>query len=226
MTETAATAEVKELVDAAASLLRRESMLKIATKYPPKIALALAKSLSGEFISDTDLRMAQLKFEDMLDHAAGEEALTGERIASDIASKRSNRLAAAGKEQIQAASSERTRMTERILQSDAVLEHAERRSAELEERNRALEASQGLEGRKVARAVIITVGVLGTLGLAAIHFWWFAAGTALSTLLFLPQSKKWVSDKQLGVGTLLLSLLPESIALIELLPIVRGALGY
>lgn len=217
MTETAPAAEIPDLVNAAASYIRQESMMRIATKYPPAIALTLAKSLSGEYSSATDERVAQLpSLADMLEHASAGETVTGERLASELVSRRSNRLAAAGKEQNDLASLERERLDIALTRSTTVVseEHAARVAAEA--RVAELEAERSLAGRKVAVGVIVTIGLAAILGFAVIHFWAFALGTAVGLVFFLRQSGEWLRDPGIRGWHLMWALAAELLGIWDL----------
>ena len=217
MTEAAPAAEVRELIEAAASYIRQESMLRIATKYPPSVALALAKSLSGEFVSKTDERLAQLSLADMLDLNANGETITGERIISEITSRRTNRLAAAGLEQQDAASKERVRLSEAIVQSTFAIDVAKNAQNTAEIKLARLEAREQLAARRTIRAIITTVGVAVTVLLIVLQFWGFAGGTAFSTVVFFILSRAWIREPNATFGALFLSLIPEVLGAIDVI---------
>jgi len=215
MSETAPAAEVADLVEAAASYLRQESMYRIATRYPPATALTLAKSLSGEYVSSTDQRVAQFaSLSDLLDKTASGETVTGERIASELVSRRSDRLAAAGKEQLALTALERTRLDAVITRSTTVVteEHDARVAAE--SRAAQLEAQQALGGRRVFAAVAITLGLSVAVLLAVLHFWIFMVATLAGTAVFANQSRDWTKDRTLGHAQLLWALIPGGLSLV------------
>jgi len=217
MAEAAPRTDIPELVQAAASFLRQESMLRIATKYPPAIALTLAKSLSGAYSSATDERVAQLaSLSDMLEQTSNGVTVTGERLASELASRRSNRLAAAGREQVDLATLERVRLDAAITRSTTIVTEEHEARVRAEDRANALEEQNSLSGRRVATAVVITAAVAVIVIFVILHFWAFALGTLLSTLLFVRQSRGWVSTPTIRPSHLLWALLPELVGVYDI----------
>lgn len=84
-------AELLELASASADQLIHEAMWVIPTRFPPDVALSLALKLaprSGG--SDTDMRVAQLTIDEVLDDADAES--TAVRVASKVMASRVNRL--------------------------------------------------------------------------------------------------------------------------------------
>jgi rRNA-processing protein FCF1 len=217
MAESAPATEIPQLVAAAASYVRQESMLRIATKYPPAIALTLARSLSGDYSSATDTRVAQLgTLGEALDHLASGESPTGERLVSELAARRSNRLAAAGKEQIDFAALERARLDEALVRNAAVVSHEHDARLGAEERVRELEAAAGLESRKIGTAVILTASIGLVIVFVMVQFWAFAVGTAMSAVVFAVLSKSWRKNPDADTGPLFLALIPEIIGVIDI----------
>lgn len=217
MTESAPAAEIPQLVAAAASYMRQESMLRIATKYPPAIALTLARSLSGDYRSATDTRVAQLPtLGEALERAAAGEKVTGERLASELAARRANRLAAAGREQIDFTALERSRLDEALTRNTAVVDREHLARVGAEDRVRELETSAALVDRKVVSAVILTALVALTILFIVINFWAFAVGTVLSAVVFAILSRSWRTDKHADTGPLFLALIPEILGVIDL----------
>lgn len=212
MTETAPAAEIPDLIAAAASYVRQETMLRIATKYPPAIALTLAKSLSGSHTSTTDERLAQLSLGAMLQRASDGETVTGEKLVSELVSRRSNRLAAAGKEQVDLVVLERARLDAAITRSTTVMSEEHKARLEAEERASRLEADNALVTRKVITAVVVTAGVALTIILCIIQFWTFAAGTAIATAVFAGQSREWAANREANPWQLAWALVPEALA--------------
>lgn len=216
MTESAPAVEIPKLVASAAAYLRQESMLRIATKYPPAIALTLARSLSGEYTSSTDVRVAQLPtLGELLERTASGESPTGERLASELAGRRTNRLAAAGRQQIDMAALERLRLDEAITRTTAVVDHEQSAREAAEGRVRTLEAAARLSDRRVIAAVIVTALVAVAVVFAVVHFWAFAIGTVLSAVVFAIFSRHWVKDVDAGIGTLLWAVVPEVLGFID-----------
>jgi hypothetical protein len=80
VTETASAPEVRDLIEAAASFLRQEAVLRIAVKYPPDVALNLARTLEQGGASETDFRVAQLTLVDLLNGASGQTQNSGSRF--------------------------------------------------------------------------------------------------------------------------------------------------
>lgn len=216
MTESAPAVEIPKLVASAASYLRQESMLRIATKYPPAIALTLARSLSGEYASSTDVRVAQLPtLGELLERTASGQSPTGERLASELAGRRTNRLAAAGRQQIDMAELERSRLSEAITRTTAVVDHEQSARETAEERVRALEADAKLNHRRVVAAILTTSIFALAVVFVALNFWSFAIGTVLSAIIFVILSRHWVRDAAAGIGTLFWTAVPEVLGLID-----------
>lgn len=223
MTESAPAVEIPKLVASAASYLRQESMLRIATKYPPAIALTLARSLSGEYASSTDVRVAQLPtLGDLLERTASGQSPTGERLASELAGRRTNRLAAAGRQQIDMAELERSRLSEAITRTTAVVDHEQSARETAEERVRALEAAAKLNHRRVIAAILATSIFALAVVFVVLNFWSFAIGTVLSAIVFVILSRHWVRDADAGIGTLFWTAVPEVLGLID----VAARLGW
>lgn len=227
VTETAAAPEVRDLIEAAASFLRQEAVLRIAVKYPPDVALKLARTLEQGGASETDFRVAQLTLVDLLDGASGQTIHSGESISTFVASKRSSRMAAGAATQRQAFESERRRMTQTVSRSAAELsvesrarEAAERASADSEAKIEALQAEKvqaekdrveyvALNGRRTVRvavvvAAVIAAGLLFVLGLPG-----FGVGTLVGLFIFLNQAREWAADRSVGSARLLVALIPE-----------------
>jgi predicted nucleic acid-binding protein len=217
MAGAAPAAEIPALVASAAAYIRQESMLRIATKYPPAIALTLARSLSGEYSSETDLRVAQLSsLGDMLEQAAAGQSRSGERLASELAGRRTNRLAAAGREQVDLVALERARLESVINKSTVVVteEHAAR--IEAESRLAELQKREGLGGRRtVAAAILVGIAALAVI-FAIIGFWTFVLGTVISGVAFFFLSRRWSRDSNVGFGSMLWSIVPEAVGLIDI----------
>jgi hypothetical protein len=216
MTESAPAVEIPKLVASAASYLRQESMLRIATKYPPAIALTLARSLSGEYASSTDVRVAQLPtLGELLERTASGQSPTGERLASELAGRRTNRLAAAGRQQIDMAELERSRLSEAITRTTAVVDHEQSARQTAEEKVRALEAAAKLNHRRVIAAILTTSIFALAVVFVVVNFWAFAIGTVLSAIIFVILSRHWVRDADAGIGTLFWTAVPEVLGLID-----------
>ncbi|WP_157802872.1 hypothetical protein [Compostimonas suwonensis] len=217
MTESAPAVEIPKLVASAAAYLRQESMLRIATKYPPAIALTLARSLSGEYTSATDVRVAQLPtLGELLERTASGQSPTGERLASELAGRRTNRLAAAGKQQIDMAALERSRLDEAITRTTAVVDHEHSAREAAESKVRALEATAKLTDRRIIAAVVLTAIVGVAVVFVVLHFWAFAAGTVISAIVFAILSRHWVKDPDAGIGTLFWTAVPEVLGFIDI----------
>lgn len=216
LTEAAPAAEIPELVAAAASLLRQESMLRIATKYPPAIALTLAKSLSGEYSSSTDVRVAQLaSLGELLEHASAGETVTGERLASEIAARRTNRLAAAGREQLDLNALERARLDAAVTRSTTVITEETAKRVAAEKRSEELEKRMSLWPRRVALGVLMTAAVGALVIFAVIGLPWFVVGTALALALLGIIGRKWVTDPSTKLWHLALAAVPEVLGILD-----------
>jgi hypothetical protein len=216
MTETAPAVDIPDLVRSAASYIRQESMLRIATKYPPAIALTLARTLSGEHTSATDVRVAQLSLGEMLEQTAAGQGPTGERLASELAGRRANRLAAAGKEQVDLVALERARLDAAITRSTTVVseEHAKRIAAE--ERADKFERRDKLSRRRsVVVGFVVGIVAVGVI-LALAGLWAFVVGTGIALVLFVTLSRRWLRDPAETFGILLWAALPEALGLIDI----------
>lgn len=218
LTAVAPAAEIPDLVSAAASLLRQESMLRIATKYPPAIALTLAKSLSGEYSSSTDERVVQLaSLGDLLEHASAGETVSGERLASEIAIRRTNRLAAAGREQVDLVALERARLDAAITRSTTVVSEETKKRKAAERRVTDLERSAVLWPRRVVLGVLFSamigaVVVFGVLGLL-----WFALGTALGAVVLAIVGYQWATEPNVRFWRVLFALIPQGFGVVDVI---------
>lgn len=217
LTESAPAAEIPELVSAAATLLRQESMLRIATKYPPAIALTLAKSLSGEYASTTDDRVVQLSsLGELLEHASAGETVTGERLASEVAARRTNRLAAAGREQIDLAALERSRLDAAVTRSTTVISEETAKRVAAEKRADLLEQSVRLAPRRVGLAIMITAAVGATVVFAVLSLWWFVIGTLVGLVVLAIVGRHWTTNPAARLWHLLVAAVPELVGLIDI----------
>lgn len=224
---------VRDLVEAAASFVREESMLAIAMKYPPKVALDLARSLSDEAASTTDARIAQLSFDGLLDRAAGHPSISGERLASEVMAKRTKRQAAAASAQRDNWESEERRLREakRLAEADAEAQRlavgalatqvssSGERVGELEQE---LQDQKTLGQRQATRAVIMTLGLVVLFTAILFGWWWTVLGTALSCAVFWKVSQGWVTNTKTQLGHMLIALVPEGAVLIDLVRSLRG----
>jgi len=227
VTETAAAPEVRDLIEAAASFLRQEAVLRIAVKYPPDVALNLARTLEQGGASETDFRVAQLTLVDLLDGAGGQAANSGESISTFVASKRSSRMAAGADIQRLAFESERQRMAQTVSRSAAELSveskaraAAERASADSSAKIEALKAEKeqaekdradyvALNGRRTIRVALSVVAVMAAGLLFVIGLPGFGAGTLVGLFIFLNQARGWAMDRSVGSARLFVALVPE-----------------
>jgi predicted nucleic acid-binding protein len=234
VSESTAAPEVAELISAAASYLRQEAVLRIAVKYPPDIALSLARSLSSEAVSDTDVRVAQLTLVDLLDELDPATSPSGETIASAVASKRSRRIATAGQVQRQAFDASIQRMSEGATRVAGELDQASRARKEMENQlasERQLtalsqeEATQlretqkkyvALGTRRATRVAVLVLAIL-TIGLfAVLQLVGFAVGTLIGTLIFNMQARKWAASKDVSTASLFGAFIPEVLGVFDI----------
>lgn len=226
ISEAAGTPTNRQLVRAAASFARHETMISIAMRYPPETALTLAKQLSQDGASATDSRVAQLKLTEILELELDDDEPGGHKLAGVVSAKRTTRIA-------DAAGVYRDRLAEdnRLAREDA-----KRARVELEyetEAKKSLEralVAQGKEAGDISEEMAIAerlgsrkeksgiaFGAMIAVGLALIllSFFWAGVGTLASAFWFYRMSRAWVTDPQARFGPLMMSFLPESLALVD-----------
>lgn len=234
LTEAAPPTQIPELVSAAASFMRQESMLRIATKYPPAIALTLAQTLSQEATSTTDIRVAQLgSLGEILDQTADGQTATGELISSDLGRRRFARLTEASEAQQAFIAQERTSLAETRTQTNAVVAHekilrekAEKELAELQTQHREAQESaietRDRDRRKMT-VVLLTIGLAATaIVLLAFSLPLFAIAVGLSAVVLLFTGRTWIDDKSAGIGKMFWAILPLIIGITDILKWFQG----
>ncbi|MCJ1673732.1 hypothetical protein MT355_10755 [Rathayibacter sp. VKM Ac-2929] len=235
VTQAAPAPEVRELIEAAASFLRQEAVLRIAVKYPPDVALNLAQTLGQGSPSETDIRVAQLTLGDLLNNAGSGQIQGRESISTFVANKRSSRQAIAAEVQRKAFVSERSRMAETVTKNAAELSvvASERASAEraaaasfseierLRSEKADIEKAQAeylaLNGRRVVRIVVSVVALIVAVLLFVLGVPGFAVGTLIGLVIFLNEAREWTKNKAVGSGKLFLALLPQLFGLWDIL---------
>jgi hypothetical protein len=222
---------VEELAESAAQLLAQETMLSIAAKYPPSVAIGIARALSElDETSETDIRVAQLSLDDILNDypdIMGDPATTGAKFASVVVGMRSQRMSLAYSRGSERLISDQTRA---VAQAEAAAGAAEaERTARAEAEARALTAGLATEAEKrarsddriLARRREVRTGVLiaclcVTALFAILTLWPLAIGTALTAVFFLERAIDWVHDVNSSWHRLLIAPLGEVVALIWL----------
>ncbi|WP_104081353.1 hypothetical protein [Cryobacterium sp. Y11] len=235
VTESAPAPEVRELIEAAASFLRQEAVLRIAVKYPPDIALDLAQTLSQGSVTETDIRVAQLTLVDLLDGASSGVPQNGESISTFVANKRSNRQAIAANVQRNAFVTERKRMADTVTRSVAELSVAssarataelsaltsqteiDRLRSERDDLEREKSEYVALNGRRTLRVTISVLGVIAAAFLFVLGLPGFAIGTIVGLFIFFNQSREWATDKGVASGRLASALPPEILGLWDII---------
>jgi hypothetical protein len=201
-------------------------MIAIAMRYPPDVALDLARYLSGESISSTDVRVAQFRLGNVLDRA-GDGSLSAERIGGGLLSRRTKRISAAAK-------AYRDRLES---QADAAIDQTRRATMELEKERfarKALETTlierdseasrlrqqlseeRRLGMRKMVAAAVTTAAFLIGVGTLIIGHPWIGTAMLLSAAIFYGVSREWVSDLRVGVARLFASMAPQVLSIIEI----------
>lgn len=224
---------VRDLVIAAASFVREESMLAIAMRYPPKVALDLARTLNADGVSSTDTRVAQMSLEDLLDQAGGHPSLSGEKLAGRIMERRIRRQTAAADvqreelERARARSEEAREAAEAQLEAERVAREAMARQVgetgmNLAELRAQLAKTEELQPRRTARAAILTVLVMVAFVTLLAGQWWAAAGFALAAMLFHHLSENWITDPRVKNRNLAFAFLPALLSLVDALSGLAG----
>lgn len=218
LTKAAPPTEIGDLVEAAASFMRQETMLKIATKYPPAIALTLARSLGAEYGSATDLRLAQLySVGELLEQNAAGETVSGESIASDLAVKRAGRLAAAGIQQVDLATLERARFKQAVTDANVIVGAAEQAKSKAERRADGLEARVSIAHRSAVVASASTLILVFAVVAMLWSLWWLAIGLLITFVAFVALGRDWATKPSARLRNLFWSLLGFIGGLVELL---------
>jgi hypothetical protein len=133
-----------------------------------------------------------------------------------LAGRRTNRLAAAGRQQIDMAALERSRLNEAITRTTAVVDHEHSAREAAEGKVRTLEAAAKLNHRRVIAAVITTALVALAVVFVVLHFWAFAIGTVLSAIVFTVLSRHWIKNADAGIGTLFWTGVPEVLGIVDI----------
>lgn len=121
LAETESTVDIKQIVGAAADFVLEETMLRVAVKYPPAVALELARTLSSETMSDTDIRVAQMAFDQIQDHPDGVNSASSERVLAIVNRKHIDRMAGAAIVHREEAIASRAQMDEKQSAQEALL---------------------------------------------------------------------------------------------------------
>lgn len=233
LTESAPAAKIPELVAAAASFMRQESMLKIATKYPPAVALTLAQTLTQESTSKTDVRVAQFASLGALLEQYSDEHAAGAILSSEIGARRMDRLAAASKAQISMVDAERSRVEQTLTKTGAVVSHeqdlrkvaeAERDTArnELQDLKRKSASDQARAQRRQSVLVLTVIILAVAIILAILHLWGFAVAAALSAAILFATGKTWIDDADAGIGKMFWAVAPVVIGISDILTWLKG----
>lgn len=240
VTEAAPGPEVRELIDAAASFVRQEAVLRISVKYPPEVAMDLARTLDRDSVTETDIRVAQLSLTDLLDGAGSSSEYSRESISTFVSNKRASRQAIAADVQRRAFANERDRMADTVSKSAAALSatssardaarqevmSTQTEVVKLRAQMEAMEKSRdelaatnaeyvSLNGRRTFRVAIVIVAAVAALLLFVLSLPGFAIGTIVGGLLFLRASHDWVTSKSYGHGRLFYALIPEVLGIFD-----------
>ncbi len=229
LTEASPPARIPDLVSAAASFMRQESMLRIATKYPPAVALTLAQTLSQEATSTTDVRVAQLgSLGELLEHSAEGQMATGELISSDIGRRRVARLAEAGEAQQALIGQERIRLNRTRTQANAVVAHEQELRKKAEEELAALQstheatkrsavAERDRDRRKMKVVVLVVLLVAAGGVFFALKFPLFAVAVIACAILLALTARTWIEDETAGVQKMFWAVAPLVIGTTDIL---------
>lgn len=220
--------DIKQLIDAAATFVRQETTLRIAVKYPPKIALELSRSLSGEATSETDLRVAQMTLPDMLNQTYGDESISSERLITRISTKRMNRMLSASNRNRDATMLERTRfermnlqMTDRLNQESDAREAVEKKYKESKDQVEQLtsqqKVAQTLSRRRVVMSVTLTLGAVVAILFFWHSYWKSGVGMCVSIGLFYWQAREWTMKSEKDANGLFFSLIGQILTVYDIL---------
>jgi Flp pilus assembly protein TadB len=152
----------------------------------------------------------------MLEQAAAGQAHTGERLASELASRRTNRLAEAGKQQLDMVALERSRLDEAMTKATAVVGHEQSARERAEAQVRSLEAAAKLSDRRVIAATVLTALVALVVVAVVVQFWALALGTAIAAVIFGILSRHWARDAKANAGTLFWTAVPEVLVVVDI----------
>jgi hypothetical protein len=222
----------QDLAQSTAPLLVRDAALAIATRYPPEVALELARTLSAaDEAAVIDVHVAQMSLDVVIPRDAG--TADGMKLASDVLAKKSRRMRATdqaravrdGAEVSRAQQIARTatqhadeeRHARELADERVETERTrgERATAALADRDDQLRGSQILRRRSVKFAVLMTIGVIAAV--ACVLAGWLVVGvvTAISLLVVWHQSSDWRQDASARASKMWPAILTEALALIQ-----------
>ena len=232
---------LSELAQSAADIVALETTLGVAAKYPPAVAVEIAKALSGEGgAGDIDLRVAQLTFDSIINgaiDAGGDPAVEAARITTEVLAKKNRRLQigysdmqnrAAQKQEAlaQAAAFNGLVLDGKTKEVDDLLLRVEQLDHQLQESDRARQsdsAAQAETGKHNRRRLIVLnvawVVLLLAVVLFLFRFYWAGAGTVLALLVYGRLSHDWVVNLDQSWQRMMYALIPELLVVVE---IIRG----
>lgn len=222
----------EELAQVVPTEVARQTLLSIATRFPIEASRTLARVLShGEASSAVDLRVAQLRIEDL--YAEGIELpadpiSAANRVATEVLVQRGQRLNAAAAAQRRFAEEERQRavlrsevtcaLADRERQARTVAEDhrdvLERRLADAEKR--AIDA-EVRSRRKAWIYSFLTLGAVVSLLAAATGLYGILTGTLVSMAVLWRQSDVWIKDSDRSFLYLLVAVIPELFGVIDII---------
>lgn len=224
-------ASLEQLAQAAAALASQEAMLAVACKYPPKVAIQIARALSLDAgASEVDIRVAQLPLAELLESQPDtilrpEEA--GAQFSAAVVSKRSERMAAALKLRTEQLAVDQDRASRAVESAQQMLSQerearvlAESRLLDKEReihavRDRGAVERSSINRRWWIRLAVLTLVVVAGLALSQ-RFFGFAAGTALSAAFLWARSGEWVDKPEASWTKLLVAASPELLTLFDI----------
>jgi len=230
-------AGLEDLAESAATLIAQETMLAVAVKYPPAIALDIAKALAGDGRPPyTDLRAAQFSLEELVKSQpdlADDPQGAGVRIAALLLASRNQRMAkayearrnilAAEEARLKSASEQSARIVEeerkqrqkaqeQILEKAKLVDDLQQELGRARERERLTKISSKRRGRVRVALVVILLAAFIAL---AMELYWLGVGTLISAAVLWARSGEWIDHEEASWKTLVVAGLPELLGVME-----------
>lgn len=232
------TASKQSLAQSAAELLSHDTLIQVASRYPPEVATQIARVLSDASSNhDIDVRLAQqLSFEQLVDSGGGRDPDADKKAASALLAarvKRRDRIAAL---EIDRARSEAVRAESSLSEASAYAaamekqveneRQAARKEAEdlKSDLKRQSEEKREVELRLVTfrrRVAVMSIAVVLALGgvasAASTSFPWFGVGTFITGLLLGLIGWGWAAEHSKPWTNLLSAIAGEIVGVIDLI---------
>ena len=232
---------LSDLVQSAADIVALETTLGVAAKYPPAVAVEIARALSGEGDGgDIDLRVAQLTFDSIIGGAIdgeGDPAVEAARITTEVLARKNRRLSigysdmqnrAAQKEEAsaQAVAANGLVLDVKTKEIDDLRQLVGQLDRKLQDSDQARQsdaaAQESARNRNRRRLIVLNVvwvALLAAVVMFLFRLYWAGAGTLLALVVYGRLSHDWVVNLDQSWSRMLYALIPELLIVVD---IVRG----